>query len=934
MKIEQRGEKWVLLDPAGEVIATYDSEGEAQAALDAQTAQEASATSASLEERPFVVDGVELDEAQVRSLANLVAGCSRRGVRTPLSLPEALALWRRHNLVVTESSGKRRWRVHSASPTFREEEPKPAPLSFEGAFLEADPEGKSWVVCLIREGWSANGRYYPADVLERALPLFEQAPIAIYGWHPEQQSLGHLPPQVRSAVPDGLAANIVGWAEGVYGDRDEAGRFEVRATFHCTDGRLAKTLTEAWNRGKRDLLGFSIDAVGETQPGTAEGRRGHIVRAITAVHETTVVSNPAAGGRYLRLVAAIERSPEMNWKLLKSKLRELRLRAGKDASGVDKIEEGAPLMEALLKEMDASDALVALALDFLAAGKTEEAMAALQKLLDMAPAKVEVNAPADPFMMDEAKRKMSELDQELARMKQARCAAELDRQLAESKLPEKAQATLRKRFEGQVFEAAALTEAIQEVRDLLASAEAPAGVVQPRVEGIAETRDKLQAALDLCCGFDPSKANLSEAQKSIYQGVRNPRFRQIYQIWTDDQDIRGRYGPAALQEAGTTADMPTALGTSMEKAMVQKYLEMTPDWDPLVYINPDVNTFKTQDRILWGGFAGLPTKAEGAAYADIGFPREEKAQYSLATRGGLVYITREMIKNDDMSMLRDLPNRIAAGARNQLNKFVFGLLVGNAAGGAINTDTTYDAKVIYHADHLNLATGALDYSTFVAARRQLQNQKNFGVSTLMNDSGGISNSDTAVTVVSTTGIRAGDYIQIEAEIIKVAAITSATVLDITGGRAALGTSAAAHADATRVYQLADPIPLRTIYAVVPYELEATLAAILGSDLVPGSANNDINFLNMEVRAGRIKHLAVPSIYLGADLNNWYLAAPAAEIVSLELAFMDNRREPELLVQDAPTEGLVWTNDQITYKARHEYGGKAVDYRGLQGNIVS
>ncbi len=59
--------------------------------------------------------------------------------------------------------------------------------------------------------------------------------------------------------------------------------------------------------------------------------------------------------------------------------------------------------------MDASDALVALALDFLAAGKTEEAMAALQKLLDMAPVKVEVNAPADPFMMDEAKRKMSEL---------------------------------------------------------------------------------------------------------------------------------------------------------------------------------------------------------------------------------------------------------------------------------------------------------------------------------------------------------------------------------------------------------------------------------------------------------------------------------------------------------------------------------------------
>ncbi|GMU55042.1 MAG: hypothetical protein AMXMBFR33_41880 [Candidatus Xenobia bacterium] len=79
MKIEQRGEKWVLLDTAGKIIETYDTEGEAQAALDAKQG----CPGGQCHQRepggaPFFVDGVELDEAQVRSLANLVARRSRR----------------------------------------------------------------------------------------------------------------------------------------------------------------------------------------------------------------------------------------------------------------------------------------------------------------------------------------------------------------------------------------------------------------------------------------------------------------------------------------------------------------------------------------------------------------------------------------------------------------------------------------------------------------------------------------------------------------------------------------------------------------------------------------------------------------------------------------------------------------------------------------
>ncbi|MBI3925154.1 MAG: hypothetical protein HY319_06405 [Armatimonadetes bacterium] len=243
--IRQEGSEWVLFSKDGtKELGRFSSREEAEAReqeiLRHVELQAASRTSESLDERPFLIDDVELDESQIRSVANLVGGRSRRGPRAPLELRAAVDLWRRHNHVVTEG-GRRRWRVHSASPTFREAgSTGPVPLEWE--LLEAvDPEGAVWEICLIRSGWSQNGRYYPADVLERALPLFEGVPIAIYGW----EGGGHLPVHIRQAIPDGLAANIVGWVEGVHGLPD-AERYEVRASFHCVDA-WTQSCASAWS---------------------------------------------------------------------------------------------------------------------------------------------------------------------------------------------------------------------------------------------------------------------------------------------------------------------------------------------------------------------------------------------------------------------------------------------------------------------------------------------------------------------------------------------------------------------------------------------------------------------------------------------------------------------------------------------------------------
>jgi hypothetical protein len=71
-----------------------------------------------------------------------------------------------------------------------------------------------------------------------------------------------------------------------------------------------------------------------------------------------------------------------------------------------------------------------------------------------------------------------------------------------------------------------------------------------------------------------------------------------------------------------------------------------------------------------------------------------------------------------------------------------------------------------------------------------------------------------------------------------------------------------------------------------------------------------------------------------DANNWYLAADPKDIPCIEVGFLDGKEMPELFVQDMPNVGSMFSNDKLTYKIRHIYGGTVVDYRGLYGAIVA
>ena len=160
------------------------------------------------------------------------------------------------------------------------------------------------------------------------------------------------------------------------------------------------------------------------------------------------------------------------------------------------------------------------------------------------------------------------------------------------------------------------------------------------------------------------------------------------------------------------------------------------------------------------------------------------------------------------------------------------------------------------------------------------------------------------------------------------------VFDATNHQGNLGSgalaSAALEAAITVVHKMQNSagkrIGLSPRYLLIPPDLVWTARTLLESVMLPGSADNDKNVLQ-----GLLDIIVVPQ---WTDANNWYVMCDSRQIECIELGFLNGREEPELLVQDNPTNGAVFTNDAIAYKVRHIYGGGWLDYRGAYGSVVA
>lgn len=378
-----------------------------------------------------------------------------------------------------------------------------------------------------------------------------------------------------------------------------------------------------------------------------------------------------------------------------------------------------------------------------------------------------------------------------------------------------------------------LTEAVNDALRLegeIAAQYSDAG----KVKGLGSSLRVIEAEEDkqgkmLDSFFDPKDASV----RSI---------RECYVSITGDRDVTGR-APRQMRmtEALASTSFPDLLGEAIQRRMLADYRNpgIYDVWRDLANIVP-VGDFRDQHRARYGGYGDLPIVAEADPYVAVTSPTDEEAVYRVNKRGGTETVTLEMVKNDDVGAVLQVPVRLSRAAKRTLSKFVLDFLRTNPV--------IYDEVALFHASHGNLGAAALSAGAVAAARIAMKAQKE----------------------------RDSD----------------------------------------------EPIGIPPRFLWVPDALEQT-----AFDLFRLGTNNESDFvqsLQWQIRP----------VWYWTDSDDWCLSADKGDIPSVELGFLDGKEEPEIFIQDDPNAGSFFTNDVITYKIRHVYGGTVTDFRGLYKSVVA
>lgn len=534
-----------------------------------------------------------------------------------------------------------------------------------GAFVEADVEKSGvFLIRVIKSGLSGNNNFYSDDVLREALTLFDGVRVLIKSDEEHLQGKGK---DVRNLIGQLTEPKFI---EGAGADQ---GEIQAKLTMIEPEGEVTTKLREACQRGLTSLFGFSIDATGKAKRGRVAGKTARIAQSISTIKSVDLIVEPGAGGEIIDLIEAQQGEDDMLRAQL-IKLIEAKRPGLLTGKKVDDLSDDQ--LEAIFTEALDVDPVVA-GIDPAAAGTDQTVI---------------VTGENGDF-------------KEAIRMVEARGYARTI--IADCHLPAAAKTKLIASFlDKDEFKEADVDAAITAEAEYLS--EFGGGQVQGmggQTVRITEARsEKVNSMLDAF--FDPENREVQS-------------FKECYVEITGDKLVTGQTrdcDQGIMREALESSSLTQVLGDSMNRRMIDEYNSQSnyDVWRRLAEVTP-VNDFRSQERTRFGGYGDLATVAEKAAYPAMSEPTDEKATYAVEKRGGTESITLEMIKNDDVGVVRRIPTKMARAAKRTLSKFVMDFLLTNPV--------IYDGATLFHATHGNLGAAALSSASLAAARLAMLRQQ-------------------------------------------------------------------------------------------------------------------------------------------------------------------------------------------------------------------
>ena len=170
----------------------------------------------------------------------------------------------------------------------------------------------------------------------------------------------------------------------------------------------------------------------------------------------------------------------------------------------------------------------------------------------------------------------------------------------------------------------------------------------------------------------------------------------------------------------STSDFTNVLADIANKSMM-KGIENANETFQLFTSEGVLTDFKPAKRVDLDAFSSLKLVKEGGEYT-YGTMGDRGENIVLATYGKLFSITRQAIINDDLDSFTKVPMAMGRAAIRTVGDLVYAILTGSPAMA--------DGKALFHADHKNIATGAVISTASVDAMRVLMGKQKRGDQTL------------------------------------------------------------------------------------------------------------------------------------------------------------------------------------------------------------
>jgi len=572
-------------------------------------------------------------------------------------------------------------------------------ISYGQFNFRASEAGLEWEALLIAPGLSKGYPrfYWSEDILQESVNIFQGVDINAYEITADYYS--HLKAPNNRDIEDikkYLTSKKVGWVEKAWFDYQG-----IRAIikFLPEERNIPNKIQQGIDQGNNNVLGLSIDSQIKGYEIIVDDMTVIMVTKIVSCSSVDVVTRPAAGGKFFRARAGLE-----GGQVDKDKIIEL-------------IKQKRPdLLKDVEPEQLNEDELIEMA------------------RMAMEPVKEETKKAAADDIDEKIKNSVAEATKEIK--ERAAMDLMLSKSLAASNLPDMAKIRIEKVLKDKKIDQKMIDDAIKDEKEYLGKM----GVEdlnledeKARVSGGISGQQRAIMGIDRMFGL--SKEDMVNLQKletvdreKLFQDMRAaqdydeyedvPAFKSLrdaYIYFTGDKEITGVFQTGRAAQDMTSATFPLALGNTLNRRLVADYRRTNFNENLIISIKKSAPNFKNMEAVMVGYFSGLEVVNELDDYNEIAAITDEEATYKVVKRGNILTISREMIINDDLSLVQRIVNRLGWAAKRTHAKYVWGLVTGNA--------NCTDGTPFFTALHGNLGSDALGFTSVYNAYIALANMK-------------------------------------------------------------------------------------------------------------------------------------------------------------------------------------------------------------------